>query len=44
LTHYPTGAQWTDRLPAAAFFNGPVVDIEPGLESAIARPRSLIPR
>jgi hypothetical protein len=24
---YPRGATWTDRLPAAVLFNGPVVDV-----------------
>lgn len=29
---YSPAAQWTDRMPIAAFFNGPVVDVIDGLE------------
>jgi hypothetical protein len=29
---YPAGGSWTDRLPVATFFNGPVVDAIDGLE------------
>jgi hypothetical protein len=32
---YPTGAQWTDKLPVATFFNGPVVDAIDGLKTAL---------
>lgn len=32
---YPAGAQWTDRLPVATFFNGPVVDAIDGLEKVL---------
>jgi hypothetical protein len=32
---YPVGAQWTDRLPVATFFNGPVVDAIDGMENAL---------
>ena len=37
---YPPGVQWTDALPPAKFFNGPVVDQRPALETAL----SLLPR
>jgi hypothetical protein len=33
---YPPGAQWTDRAPVAAFFNGPVVDVIDGLERVLS--------
>jgi hypothetical protein len=36
---YPRGATWTDRLPAAVVFNGPVVDVASAIESAIAATR-----
>ena len=32
---YPTGAMWTDRIPTATFFNGPVVDAIDGLEKLL---------
>jgi len=32
---YPAGAEWKDSLPAATFFNGPVVEQKHGLESAL---------
>lgn len=32
---YPSPAQWTDRIPTATFFNGPVVDAIEGLEKAL---------
>ena len=34
---YPAGAQWTDALPPAIFFNGSVVDQREALEKALAR-------
>jgi len=34
---YPPGAQWTDSLPPAVFFNGNVVDQQEALEKALAR-------
>jgi hypothetical protein len=35
---YPAGAKWTDRMPPAVVFNGPVVDIASDIESALTRP------
>lgn len=32
---YPRGAVWTQALPAAIFFDGPVVRVRSGIESAI---------
>ena len=32
---YAAGAQWTDKLPVAPFFNGPVVDAIDGLKNAL---------
>lgn len=32
---YDAGDRWTDRLPIATFFNGPVVDVIDGLEKAV---------
>lgn len=32
---YPPGASWTDQMPAAIVFNGPVVDITSDIESAL---------
>ena len=42
---YPPGATWTDRMPAATIFNGPVIDLTESLTTALApetsgRPRS----
>ena len=39
LVVYPPGAVWTDRLPIAATFNGPVVDAMVPLEEALKSPR-----
>ena len=33
---YPPGATWTDRMPAATIFNGPVVDITDQLARALS--------
>ena len=33
---YPAGAVWSDRMPAAALFNGPVVDVIDDMKAAIA--------
>lgn len=33
---YPPGAKWTDRLPPATTFNGPIVDVTGPLEDALA--------
>jgi hypothetical protein len=35
---YPAGATWTDRMPAATIFNGPVIDIAESLGAALAPP------
>jgi hypothetical protein len=35
---YPRGATWTDRMPTAVVFNGPVVDIASAIEAALATP------
>jgi len=32
---YPVGATWTDRLPSAIVFNGPIVDVTSAIETAI---------
>lgn len=41
---YPPGSIWSDRMPAATVFNGPVVDVTDAIEDAIApgqrRPRA----
>ena len=34
---YPAGVAWTDKLPVATFFNGPVVDAIDGFENALRR-------
>ena len=44
---YPPGATWSDKLPSAVVFNGPVVDVISEVESALAAaPRTsvLLPR
>jgi len=35
---YPSGATWTDRLPVATIFNGPVVDVIDTLTAALSSP------
>ena len=41
---YPPGPVWSDRMPTATLFNGPVVDVTDGIEDALtlggARPRT----
>ena len=32
---YPAGSVWSDRMPAATVFNGPVVDVTDAMEDAI---------
>ena len=32
---YPKGATWTDRLPPAILFNGPVADVEEALTTSL---------
>ena len=34
---YPAGAVWSDRMPTATLFNGPVVDVTDGIEAALTR-------
>jgi hypothetical protein len=34
---YPKGVTWTDRMPPATVFNGPVVDVTTIIEGAIRR-------
>ena len=34
---YPAGALWSDRMPTALMFNGPVVDVIPAIEEALLR-------
>jgi len=41
---YPRGVVWTDRLPAAVLFNGPVVDVKEDLESRILASPTAISR
>ena len=36
---YPAGATWTDRLPPAVVFNGPIVDVTSAIETAISARR-----
>jgi hypothetical protein len=41
---YPPGSIWSDRMPAATVFNGPVVDVTEAIEDAVgpgrAKPRT----
>lgn len=39
---YPPGAVWDDRLPAATLFNGPVVELQGAIESALGVRRSAL--
>ena len=32
---YAPGDKWTDKMPIATFFNGPVVDVTAGLEKVL---------
>jgi hypothetical protein len=34
---YPAGAKWSDRMPAATFFDGPVVDVIDGIDPLLSR-------
>ena len=36
---YPAGALWSDRMPTASMFNGPVVDAIPAIEEGFVRAR-----
>jgi len=38
---YPKGVTWTDRMPTATLFNGPVEDIEEALASAVTALRAV---
>ena len=33
---YPPGSIWSERMPAATVFNGPVVDVTDAIEDAVA--------
>jgi hypothetical protein len=33
---YRAGAIWTDRLPPAVVFNGPIVDVAPAIRDAVS--------
>ena len=35
---YPAGATWTDRMPSATIFNGPVADLSESLTAALDQP------
>ena len=35
---YPRGAMWTDRMPTAIVFNGPVVNVTEAVEAGVATP------
>jgi hypothetical protein len=35
---YPKGSTWTEQLPIAMVFNGPVADAADAIESAVATP------
>lgn len=37
---YPPGSIWSDRMPAATVFNGPVVDVTDAIEDALAPGRA----
>ena len=37
---YPAGAVWSDRMPTATLFNGPVVDVTDAIEAALTRGRA----
>ena len=37
---YPKGATWSDRMPTATVFNGPVVDIIEAIDAALAEQSS----
>jgi len=41
---YSKGAMWSDRLPTATLFNGPVVDVKADIESTILASPRLISR
>jgi hypothetical protein len=35
---YPAGSTWPDSMPPAVVFSGPVVDVLPAIEAALAPP------
>lgn len=37
---YPAGETWSDKLPPAVVFDGPVVDVAAAIESALAPERT----
>ena len=37
---YPPGSIWSERMPAATVFNGPVVDVTEAIEDAVAPDRA----
>ena len=37
---YPPGSTWSDRMPAATVFNGPVVDVTDAIEEGLGSRRS----
>ncbi|HEU4694391.1 MAG TPA: hypothetical protein VFS23_38750 [Vicinamibacterales bacterium] len=37
---YPPGSTWSERMPAATVFNGPVVDVTEAIEGALAPGRA----
>ena len=37
---YPKGARWTDQMPTATLFDGPVVDVIEGIDAAITGTRT----
>lgn len=39
---YPPGAVWSDRMPAATLFNGPVVDVIDGIQEALDPSRARV--
>jgi hypothetical protein len=40
---YPRGPLWEGRMPVATVFNGPVVDVAPDVESALAKVAAVAP-
>ena len=41
---YPAGTTWTDRLPPALLFNGPIIDITVAIEAAIVAGSGELPK
>jgi hypothetical protein len=40
---YPAGATWTDRMPPATIFNGPVVDLAESITAVLSPPEPFKP-